>query len=103
MNANIGVHVKGALKYKKIADRKDHAVTVSGTLSAKDVDVPSKSLTIKKAEYVIRGEQTFDLAAGEWSSGKLSIDLNYQMASGADISSKSGTLVVELTSLPKNK
>lgn len=78
-----GGFARGKLTYKKVAGGKGgQAVRVTGTLGNKGFQPPGSPLTVRSAKYVVRGEQTYDPALREWSSGRLKMDVSFEMAAG---------------------
>ena len=100
-----GGYAKGELTYKKAAAGKGgQPVKVSGTLTNEGFKWPGKPLTIKKAKYVIKGEQTYDPIQGEWISGNLVIDVSFEMTvDDKPVALAKGTIVVSLDQLPGKK
>jgi hypothetical protein len=93
-----GGFAKGQLNYKKVEGGKNgQAVKVSGTLTNDGFAVPNSPLTMKSAKYVVDGVQTYDPAQKEWTSGKMNIDVSYEMAAtGQPVGVAKGTMVVSL-------
>ncbi len=100
-----GGYAAGELTYKKVAGGKGgQAVKVSGTLTNDTFKLPGKPLAIKKAKYVFDGEQTYDPARREWVTGKLGIDVSFQMTAGdTPVASAKGTMTLSLDPLPGKK
>src|SRR5262249_28419588 len=74
-----GATAKGKLTYKKAPGGKGgQAVKVSGTLTHEG-DLPGKVPVRKKVTYTVRGEQVYDRARGEWSSGRLLMDISLRV------------------------
>jgi hypothetical protein len=74
-----GGFAKGKLTYKKIAGKEVQLVKVSGTLTKDSYRQLGTPVTFKDVRYVINGEETYDPARQEWTSGKLAIDASFQM------------------------
>src|SRR4030095_13376198 len=75
-----GGYAKRILSYKKRSgDPLRQPCTVSGTLTNDFFKQPGSEVTIRKARYVVTGEQTFDSAVKEWVSGRLTMDAENQM------------------------
>jgi hypothetical protein len=91
-----GGYVKGKLAYKKTTGAKaGQSVKVSGTLTNEGFKQQDTALTIKKVNYIVSGEQTYDPAQQEWVSGKLAMDVSFQMATDqAAVGSVKGIMVV---------
>jgi len=92
-----GGFAKGNLTYKKVPGGKGgQAFKVSGTLGNDSFTPAGSPLTIKKAKYVVTGEQVYDPKLREWISGKLSIKTSFDMTSNdAVFATAAGTM--ELT------
>ena len=77
---------------------------MSGTLSKDSYKLPEGPLTIKNAKYVVNGEQHFDPARREWVSGKLTIDVAYEMTDGdRAVASTKGAMVASFEELSPKK
>ena len=100
-----GGFAKGKLTYKKVPGGKGgQAVKVTGTLSNDNFKQPGSPLVIKDVKYVVTGEQTYDPAVKEWVSGKLTIDVSFQIVFEDDTKvSNKGTMVMTLEKLPAKK
>jgi hypothetical protein len=100
-----GGFAKGKLTYRKTPGGKSgQAVKVSGTLSNEGFRQPGTPQSITKVKYAIRGEQTYDPTQQEWVSGKLSIDVSFQLAADDTvIGAATGTMVMSFEELPGNK
>jgi len=100
-----GGYAKGTLHYKKVTGGKGgQAVKVTGTLANDSFLQPGTPLTLKNARLVINGEQTYDTARHEWISGKLPIDLTYDMSvNDKIIGSTKGSMVLTLELMPDLK
>jgi hypothetical protein len=79
----MGTNVKGDVTDKKLKAEKNRCtMSVMGELTAASIDVPGRPLTPKNAEYIVKGEQTYDLDQREWSSGKLTIEVSMELFQG---------------------
>jgi len=97
--------IKGDVTYKKLdADKKRVKVSVAGELTADSVDVPGKGFSLNNAKYVIKGEQVFDLTQREWVSGKLTIEVSFELFAGKkQISTATGTIEANMEMLPEKR
>jgi len=99
-----GVHMgnnalaKGKLTYVKVPGNSSRPTTrVSGTLVNAAVTSADGQTTIKNAQYVVGGQQTYDMARHEWISGKLSIDVTYQLfEEDREVAKTAGKMVLTL-------
>jgi hypothetical protein len=101
-----GGFARGTLTYAKTGTSASGqtVVKVSGTLVNNLFQPPGKSPAVKNARYVVTGKQTYDSAAGEWTSGDLSIDLSFDLEmDGKLASSAKGVMRVSLRSPPEKK
>ena len=72
-----GQKARGTLHYAKSRVRRADGkvdVDVTGKLEASGKVGQSE---IKKGDYVVKGVQTYDPALGDWSSGKLTVDMDF--------------------------
>ena len=58
-------------------------VTVTGKLANAKHKLPAGPLTIADANYTVTGEQTFDPTVGEWTAGKLTIEMSFDIVNEA--------------------
>lgn len=73
-------YARGKLTYTKVAGgNKGQTVKVSGTLTNDNFKQPGTQQGISGARYIVSGEETFDPSQQEWTSGKLTIDISFQM------------------------
>jgi hypothetical protein len=102
INMGYGGFAKGELSYEKIgAENGQQAVRVSGTLGNEAYEVTTKSMTIRNAKYDVRGEQRFALAEGEWVSGKIEMNISFELTSGErHVASAHGTMTLTLRENP---
>jgi len=100
-----GGFVKGNLVYHKGAVGKGKVpVKVSGTLTNDAYNEPGSPLTIENARYVVNGDQTYDPARREWVSGKLTLDVSFDLsADGNSVGQAKGTIIANLALLPSQK
>jgi hypothetical protein len=98
-------HVKGKLKYTKAEGKKGKSVVkVAGTLTNDSFTATGRPITIKDARYKVKGEETYDPAEREWVSGKLTIDVSFQMLAGEkELGSAKGTIEATFTKLEGKK
>jgi hypothetical protein len=100
-----GGFAKGKLTYKKAAGGKGgQSVKVTGTLTSEGFNLPGTRLAIKKAEYVVKGEQTFDPTQADWVSGNLDVDVSFEMTAGEKaVASAKGKMIVRLDKVSSKK
>jgi hypothetical protein len=99
-----GGFAKGELTYKKgVRARGRQVVKVSGTLTNDGFKSPDTMLTFKNVKYVVSGEQTYDPSAGEWVSGKLLINVLFQLTRDALVGSAKGNMVLSFDEVPGKK
>ena len=100
-----GGYAKGTLTYEKAkADKGEQRFNVTGTLANDYYQAPGQPVAYKEARYVIRGEQIYDPTKKEWTSGKLNIDVSFQMTQmGATPASAKGTILVQMESVSRKK
>jgi hypothetical protein len=94
---------EGKLTYKKKgAVEKDlQTVEVAGALVSAEFKDPVEPFTSKDVRYVVRGEQTFDMARREWVSGKWTVDVSFKLISTRSPSgSAKGEMVLTFEKLP---
>jgi hypothetical protein len=91
-----GGFAKGKLTYTKTPSGKGlQSVKVSGTLTNAGFKIPNTPVAITTARYVVTGEQSYDPAKRNWVSGKLTIDLLYDMsADNKPIGDAKGQMIV---------
>jgi hypothetical protein len=93
MSMGNGGYAKGKLTYKKIADRPGDVYAVTGTLSNQNFPRVGTPVVVKDARYAVSGEQTYDTAQKEWASGKLKVDVGFEMtANGKTVGTAKGTI-----------
>lgn len=95
--------VSGKLNYKKMSSVDGKVVvTVTGTLSNDGFEDRQARLTIKHANYVFEGNQIYDLARKEWTSGDMKIEITLQLSGEGSKSSDSakGTQSLHFEQLP---
>jgi hypothetical protein len=79
VNTGNGV-AKGPLTYTKApSENGRHVVKVSGTLINKEFRMPGKSVSMKDIQYIVTGEQTYDLHRADWIAGTLQMNLSLKM------------------------
>jgi hypothetical protein len=93
--------VKGKLTYTKAPNQVGgQATRVSGALTnavVKSLDGPPE---MKNVRYEVSGEQTYEPARREWTTGKFSIDVSYQLADGDhSLGAAKGKMLVRLEEL----
>lgn len=101
-----GGFATGELMYKKpAAENGGQTVKVSGTLTSEGFNMPGTQLAIRKARYVVNGEQAYNPAQSAWVSGRLAIDVSYEIVTGdKPVASAKGTMVLSLDKLgPGNR
>jgi hypothetical protein len=97
-----GGYVKGKLNYTKAErGRGGQAVKVNGTLTNDRFVQAATGLTATNTKYVVNGEQTYDPAKKEWVTGKLNIDVSFQISAAGQNGSAKGTMVVGLNDKPR--
>jgi hypothetical protein len=79
MSMGNGGYAKGKLTYKKVEGRPGEVFSVTGTLTNDNFPRPGTPVVVKNARYVVNGEQTYDAAQKEWASGKLNLDIVFEM------------------------
>jgi hypothetical protein len=90
-----GDFVKGDLTYTK---GKGGKVKVAGVLTNKMVK-KANGLVMKDIKYVVKGEQTYDAARKQWTSGKLAMNVSFSMEfGGKEIGSATGEMKATLGS-----
>lgn len=93
---------KGKLTYKRVAGKEPPTVTVTGKLANAKHKLPTGPISIVDANYDVTGEQTFDPAVGEWTAGKLAIEMSFDIANEAKkIGSAKGTMTQTLEYKPQ--
>jgi len=98
-------YARGKLTYTKVASgNQGQTVRVSGTLTNDSFKQPGTQQGVSGARYLVRGEQTYDPAQKEWASGKLTIDVSFQMtADDKPIGSAKGQMTLSFAKLPSNE
>ncbi|NLE58732.1 MAG: hypothetical protein GX616_10250 [Planctomycetes bacterium] len=75
-----GGSAQGKLTYTTVPGRGPRRLfKVSGKCSRESFRLPDKPLTMKDVLFVVSGEQTYDPAQRAWVSGKLAVDVSFQM------------------------
>lgn len=97
-----GGFAKGNLEYVKTAPAAEaNVVKVSGTLLNKEFKAAGTPLTIKDATYVVEGDEKFDPAQKEWTSGKLMMDVSFKLAvEEKPTGSAKGQIVLDFERVP---
>jgi len=99
-----GGFAKGELTYEVAGGKNGQAFKVSGTLSKDKYKLPDGPLTIENAKYLVSGQQNYDPAQREWVSGKLKIDVSFEMTDGdKSVASAKGTIVASFEALAPKK
>lgn len=92
---------KGNLKYERAGETKDGKtqVKVTGLLSNDRFVLPQKTLVMTQARYEVAGEQTYDAARHEWTSGELNLKVSFRLEDpdGKQVQTAKGTMNVKLT------
>jgi hypothetical protein len=93
MSMGNGTFVSGKLTFKKISDRPGSVFAVSGILVNDRIQRPGTPIVMKDVRYVVTGEQTYDAAKKEWSSGNLKIEVSYALtADNKPLGTTTGTI-----------
>jgi len=99
-----GGYARGVLTYEKTEALKpgQTPAKVSGTLTCERFSPPNSPVAVKDARYAVKGTQTYDSAAGEWTSGDLSLEISFDLeADGKPTGSAKGVMQLKLKSLSK--
>lgn len=75
-----GGYAKGKLTYKKVDGKPGEVYAVSGTLTNDLHERAGSPVSVKNAKYVVSGEQTYEPVQKEWVSGKLQMEVAFEMS-----------------------
>ncbi len=90
------------LKYQR-AGGSANEINISGTLSKSEVDSPLADIAIKNVFCGLSGQETYDEALGEYTSGKMTLQYKFQsFQNGAQIATFSGELELTLERVTRN-
>jgi hypothetical protein len=94
-----GGYARGVLHYEKVGRPAGGRtlVRVSGTLSNDHFQPSGSPVSMRKALYIVTGEQIYDHTQQEWASGSLVMQVNFELLQGETLSGNAaGTMSLQL-------